>query len=403
MNKRILFVDDEPLVLQGIQRGLRAMRAEWEIEFANGGPQALETMAQAPFDVVITDMRMPGMDGAQLLDLVKTKFPRTVRIILSGQSDRETILRSVGPSHQYLSKPCDLDELKQRLMRTFALRDMLDDPHLKEVIGRLKTVPSLPSLYVAVTGALRSPETPLKKIGDLIAQDMGMCAKVLQLANSAFFGLSCHVSSPQQAVSLIGIENLKALVLSVQVFSDFGGQLGQEMGFLWEHSMTTASFAQAIARVELGARGVADDAFTAGLLHDVGRLVLAAVFGAEYQGVLKRAAEPGALLARCEGEAFGCTHNGVGAYLLGLWGLTDSIVEAVAWHHQPAHAQPTAFSALIAVHAADYYDQQMHVHTCSDEQATMDEPLLNQLGLQSRLASWEKACQEVVSRSESHA
>ena len=400
MNKRILFVDDEPMILQGIQHSLRGMRAEWEVSLANSGAEALETMAQAPFDVVITDMRMPGMDGAQLLDVVKVRFPRTVRIILSGQSDRETILRSVGPSHQYLSKPCDLDELKQRLRRAFALRDMLNDTHLKEVIGRLKTVPSLPALYVAVTEALRSSDSSITDIGNLIAQDMGMSAKVLQLVNSAFFGLSNRVSSPRQAVLLIGIENLKALVLSVQVFSDLGGHLTRELGFLWNHSMSTASFAKAIARVELSSSGVREDAFTAGLLHDVGRLVLASAFGAEYREVLKRAAEPGVLLASCEGDAFGCTHNGVGAYLLGLWGLTDSIVEAVAWHHQPVHAQPNSFSALIAVHAADYYDNQMHVHPFSNETSGMDEALLDQIGLQRQLPSWEKACRELASRSE---
>jgi HD-like signal output (HDOD) protein/CheY-like chemotaxis protein len=400
VNKRILFVDDEPMILQGIQHSLRGMRAEWEVSLANSGAEALETMAQAPFDVVITDMRMPGMDGAQLLDVVKVRFPRTVRIILSGQSDRETILRSVGPSHQYLSKPCDLDELKQRLRRAFALRDMLNDTHLKEVIGRLKTVPSLPALYVAVTEALRSSDSSITDIGNLIAQDMGMSAKVLQLVNSAFFGLSNRVSSPRQAVLLIGIENLKALVLSVQVFSDLGGHLTRELGFLWNHSMSTASFAKAIARVELSSSGVREDAFTAGLLHDVGRLVLASAFGAEYREVLKRAAEPGVLLASCEGDAFGCTHNGVGAYLLGLWGLTDSIVEAVAWHHQPVHAQPNSFSALIAVHAADYYDNQMHVHPFSNETSGMDEALLDQIGLQRQLPSWEKACRELASRSE---
>ena len=388
------------MILQGIQHSLRGMRAEWEVSLANSGAEALETMAQAPFDVVITDMRMPGMDGAQLLDVVKVRFPRTVRIILSGQSDRETILRSVGPSHQYLSKPCDLDELKQRLRRAFALRDMLNDTHLKEVIGRLKTVPSLPALYVAVTEALRSSDSSITDIGNLIAQDMGMSAKVLQLVNSAFFGLSNRVSSPRQAVLLIGIENLKALVLSVQVFSDLGGHLTRELGFLWNHSMSTASFAKAIARVELSSSGVREDAFTAGLLHDVGRLVLASAFGAEYREVLKRAAEPGVLLASCEGDAFGCTHNGVGAYLLGLWGLTDSIVEAVAWHHQPVHAQPNSFSALIAVHAADYYDNQMHVHPFSNETSGMDEALLDQIGLQRQLPSWEKACRELASRSE---
>jgi HD-like signal output (HDOD) protein/CheY-like chemotaxis protein len=402
MNKRILFVDDEPLVLQGIKRSLRSMRSEWEIEFASGGPEALETMARAPFDVVITDMRMPGMDGAQLLDLVKAKFPRTVRIVLSGQSDRETILRSVGPSHQYLSKPCDLEELKQRLMRAFTLRDMLDNPRLKEVVGRLKTVPSLPALYVAVIETLQSPEGSIAKVGDLIAQDMGMCAKVLQLVNSAFFGLSSRVSSAQQATVLIGIENLKALVLSVQVFSDFGGSLAQDLAFLWNHSMATASFAKAIARVQRSAIGIVDDAFTAGLLHDIGRLVLASAFGAEYQEVLRRAAEPGALLAQCEGDAFGCTHNAVGAYLLGLWGLGDSIVEAVAWHHQPAHAQPTSLSALIAVHAADYYDNQSQGHP-SSEKSALDERLLSQLGLQPQMPLWAEACHEVAARNETHA
>jgi len=403
MNKRILFVDDEPMVLQGIQRTLRSMRGEWEIEFAPGGLEALEIMEHAPFDVVVTDMRMPGMGGDELLDLVKAKFPRTVRIILSGQSDRESILRSVGPSHQYLSKPCDLDELKQRLTRAFALRDMLDGPRLKEVISRLKTVPSLPALYIAVTEALRSPETSIRKIGDLIAQDMGMCAKVLQLANSAFFGLSCHVSSPQQAVSLIGIENLKALVLSVQVFSDLGNRFTKELGFLWNHSMTTASFAKAIAHAQMSPSGMVEDAFAAGLLHDIGRLVLASAFGAEYHEVLRRAAEPGALLAACEGEAFGCTHNVAGAYLLGLWGLADAIVEAVAWHHQPALAQPTSFSALIAVHVADCYENQMNVHACFGENSAIDEALMRQLGLQPQLLSWAKACQEVASRGENRA
>jgi len=277
---------------------------------------------------------------------------------------------------------------------------MLNDTHLREVTGRLKTVPSLPALYVAVTEALRSSDSSITEIGNLIAQDMSMSANVLQLVNSAFFGLSSRVSSPQQAVLLIGIENLKALVLSVQVFSDLGGHLTRELSFLWNHGMSTASFAKAIARIELSSSGVTEDAFTAGLLPDVGRLVLASAFGAEYPQVLKRAAEPGVLLANCEGDAFGCTHNGVGAYLLGLWGLTDSIVEAVAWHHQPVHAQPNSFSALIAVHTADYNDNQLHVHPFSNETSGMDETLLNQIGLQRQLLSWEKACREVASRSE---
>jgi len=403
MSKRILFVDDEPMILEAIQHSLRSMRAEWDVKFANSGREALETMALIPFDVVITDMRMPGMDGAQLLELVKARFPRTVRIILSGQSDRETVLRSVGPSHQYLSKPCDLDELKQKLVRTFALRDMLDNPRVKEVLSRLKSVPSLPALYMAVTEALRSPDTSLTQIGDLIAQDMGMCAKVLQMVNSAFFGLASRVSSPHQAIAMIGFENLKALVLSVEVFSGFGGQPTPDMSLLWDHSMATASFAKAIAKVQMAPRGVVDDAFAAGLLHDIGRLVLASAFADEYGQVLRQAAKPGVLLTVCEEEAFGCSHNVAGAYLLGLWGLADSVVEAVAWHHQPAHAQPTSFSALIAVHAGDYYENQTHPESGFGDNSAMDETLLGQLGLQQQLVPWSKACQDVISRSKHNA
>ena len=151
MNKRILFVDDEPAVLQGLQRSLRGMRQEWEMEFAASGREALETMARSPFDVVITDMRMPEMDGAQLLDQVRKRFPQTVRIVLSGQSDRETILRSIGPTHQYMAKPCDLEDLKQKLTHTFALRELLADPRLKEIVCQLENIPSLPSLYIAIT------------------------------------------------------------------------------------------------------------------------------------------------------------------------------------------------------------------------------------------------------------
>ncbi len=391
------------MVLQGLQRSLRSMRAEWEIEFATSGLAALDAMSESPFDVVITDMRMPGMDGAQLLDQVKAKFPRTVRIILSGQSDRETILRSVGPSHQYLSKPCDVDELKQRLTRAFGLRDMFDNPALKEVVCRLKAVPSLPKLYVAVTEALRSPDTSIATIGDLIAKDMGMAAKVLQLVNSAFFGLSCQVSNPQQATALIGIENLKALVLSVQVFDDLGEHALKELGFLWNHSMITASFAKAITQVQKCPRAFVDEAFAAGLLHDIGLLVLASAFGAEFQRVLQCGLQSGKGLESCEADAFGCTHAAVGAYLLGLWGLSDAVVEAVAWHDHPSLAQPKAFTPLIAVHAADYCDRVVHPYPGIVDPIELDEPLLTRLGIQGQLPAWRLACEEIAARSQNRA
>jgi HD-like signal output (HDOD) protein len=401
MSKRILFVDDEPMVLQGIQRSLRSMRGEWEAEFATGGPEALEMMARAPFDVVITDMRMPGMDGAQLLERVRVQFPRTVRIVLSGQSDRESILRSIGPTHQYLSKPCDVEELKQKLLHAFALRDLLADPHLKEIVSRLETVPSLPAIYVAITKALEAPDASISEIGGIIAQDIGMSTKLLQLVNSAFFGLPSPVSSVKQAAALIGIDNIRALALSVNIFSRFEGSLGDDMAFLWNHSLATAGFAKIIAKSQHSSRTEVDDAFTAGVLHDVGRLILASACTSDYKNALRKTNEATTMLA-AEQEVFGCTHAAVGAYLLGLWGLPDVIVAATAWHHEPAAGGPRSFCPLIAVHVANYYDHKLHSYPPPGAKPALDETLLARLGLQERLPVWAGACEELTPGESNH-
>ncbi len=394
MNRKILFVDDEPLVLQGLQRSLRVMRSQWEMEFAASGADALTKMENSVFDVVITDMRMPGMDGAQLLDRVKSKFPQTVRMILSGQSDRDTILRSVGPAHQYLAKPCEIEDLKQKLARAFALRDLMEDPRLREIVGRLDSIPSVPDAYLAIAKALRSPETSIAEVGGIIANDMGMCVKVLQLVNSAFFGLPIQVSDPRQATALIGIDNIKSLVLSVHVFSQFKCS-NSDLAFLWKHCISTAGSAKAIARAQDTSRKIVDESFAAGLLHDVGKLILASIYAEESSRIWKLPVEDEVSSLALEREVLGCTHAEIGGYLLGLWGLPDPVVEAVAWHHQPSAAGPAGFSTLIAVHAANYYDHCKNSYPASGGKPRLDESLLSKLELAKCPPVWEEACNQV--------
>jgi len=228
-----------------------------------------------------------------------------------------------------------------------------------------------------------------------------MSMKVLQLVNSAFFGLPCPVSSPQQACALIGIDNIKALVLSVHVFSQFEARIEKEVAILWKHSLQTAGLAKAIARSEGSARNQVDDAFAAGLLHDVGRLVVASACPDEFQQVARQASEQGSLPVS-EQAVLGCTHAQVGAYLLGLWGLPDPVVEAVGWHHDPARAAPAGFSALIAVHAADYYDHQIHAYPSFGEKPALDQDLLAKLALQDRVSEWAKVCQALGPEVKTH-
>jgi putative nucleotidyltransferase with HDIG domain len=385
MTKQILFVDDEAMVLRGIERSLRGMRQEWQLEFAEGGRQALEMMSRSHFDVVITDMRMPGMDGAQLLREVKSRFPEMVRMVLSGQSDEATVYRAIRTTHQYLSKPCDAEEIKRKLAQALALRDLLDDPGMKQVVSRLESVPSQPSCYAAVQRTLESPGAAIADAGALIAADMGMVARVLQLVNSAFLGPATTTSNARRAVSQLGWNHLTTLVMAADIFSAFDPGTDSAMEHVWSESLATAALAKEIARAEGGQEGMLDDAYTAGLLHDIGKLVLAAEYREEYEQVLRQAQSGAVSLEESEQERFGCTHAQVGGYLLGLWGLPNRLVEAVAWHHQPAKAKPSGFGPLLAVHAADALLEEQEG---ARRGHAVDGELLDSLGLGGRLPSW---------------
>lgn len=221
MPKRLLFVDDEALVLEGLRRALHGPLRDWDMHFVDSAAAALSALDQQAYDAIVTDMRMPVMDGAQLLETVKRCHPCVIRIVLSGQSSAEAVYRSIAPAHQFLSKPCDPQELVVRLNQAIAMRDLLSNESIKTIVGSLRSIPSLPSLYDELTAALRSENISLGKVERIISKDVAMAAKILQLANSAFIGARGRVSSLLQAVSLIGTEAVRHLVLSVNVFSSW--------------------------------------------------------------------------------------------------------------------------------------------------------------------------------------
>jgi len=390
MQKRILFVDDEVNVLQGLRRMLNAMRHEWDMVFVESGQEALALLAQAPCDVIVSDMRMPGMDGTQLLTQVMKRFPLTVRIILSGYADSSIILKAVGPVHQYLAKPCDAATLQVTVARACALRSLLADPALQGLIAGMQTLPSLPTLYLEVLEAVQDPHGSLERVGDIMSRDISMTAKMLQLVNSAFFGLRRHVASPGEAVKLLGLDTIKALVLSVQIFSHFDHQ--QKGAFaldvLWQHSLATGTCAKRIAQEEQQDRHVVDHAFMAGLLHDIGKLVLAANLPDRYSAALVQAQAQGTAVWEAERALLGTTHAEVGAYLLGLWGLPDAIVEALAFHHCPSACPEQRFSPLTAVHIANALVHTEDSTEAGGMPATLDSAYVAQLGLSERLSTW---------------
>ncbi len=394
MKIRILFVDDEPMVLQGLQRVLRRMRDEWDTAFANSGPEALEKLSQEPFDVIVSDMRMPGMDGGKLLSVVKERYPHMVRIILSGQSDKTMVMKTVKPAHQYLAKPCDDATLKASLERARLIRGMMAVESLRGLISQIETLPSLPALYMEILNELEKEYASIKIIGSIISRDIGMTAKILQLVNSAFFGFRRHIASPAEAVELLGLETIKVLVLSVEIFSqlDQNKVRGLSVEGLWDHSMTTGVYAKTIAVQEKLGQALVEDAFMAGVLHDAGKLVLAANLPDKYQKVLTLA-QNGCTIYEAERQVLGVTHTEVGGYLLALWGLPQDIIEAIFFHHEPSEQQVRELGCLTAVHVANDL-----AHRAREPEAPsgLDMAYLNELRLENRLPHWQGSCQTTI-------
>ena len=397
--RRILFVDDEANVLSGLRRMLRRMRNEWEMAFAESGAEALEMLNRRRFDVVVSDMRMPGMDGAQLLALVQRHFPKTVRIVLSGQSDQKLILKSVRSAHQYLTKPCDSESLIDTVVKSCRLRDLLHSESLKKIVSRTEFLPSLPSLYTELMEEINSADGSIRRVGEIIERDLAMSSKILQLVNSSFFGFPRHIESPSRAVTLLGQDTVKSLVLTAGIFAAFSPSAlaSLDVESLFQHSLKTGAIARGISRIEGLATDAVDDAFMGGLLHDLGKLVFAANFPDTSREVMVLSRNEGLAAHQMEMERFGATHAEVGAYLLGLWGLPDNIVEAVADHHRPKMLPENQFCVQTAIYAANL----LHHHRCEkaptpaglapDRTATNLEPMQ----AFERWAQWHQLCERI--------
>jgi putative nucleotidyltransferase with HDIG domain len=350
---RLLFVDDEPQILAGIRRLLRSRRDLWDLSFAESGHQALELHQATPFDVIVSDIRMPGMDGVELLERIKESSPATLRIALSGHSEQQELLRAAGTVHRYLTKPCSPTELEATIERTTALREVLQHPDLLALVNRLGKLPSLPTIYQDLMREMRSPSCSAARVGRIVQSDLGMSTKVLQLINSPWFGLRSKQADPVQATVLLGIETVRALVLQAHLFESSSGSRpgGLDLEVLWDHSMAVATAAKRMAVLAGRPRVEQDIIFLAGLLHDVGRLVLAQGQPKAYRALIREAG--GLPSAEQENAAFGGNHAEVGAYLLGLWGLPEEAVEALAWHHRPGACPYRVCCATTAVHLAN--------------------------------------------------
>lgn len=397
--KGILFVDDEPNILSGIKRMLRSMHKEYDFHFAAGGESALDLIGSENIDVVVSDMRMPGMDGAELLTWVRENHPDIIRIMLTGQADSDSVYRTVNVVHQFLSKPCEPDTLKDVIVRSCALRDVLTDIQLKKMVAGIDNLPSLPEVYTQLQQVLRKEDASAEDVAEIIEQDIAMTAKLLQLVNSSFFGLYQKVESPARAVKLLGFDTIKILVLGVQIFS--GVKVKSDLislDYLKEHSMMVAQCSKKIALASSDDPDTINNCFLAGMLHDIGRLLLLSHMSDTYLPLVEKVREEETELNQEERSHCSATHGEIGAYLIGLWGFSGEILEAIAYHNNLAASMATTFSAAVAVHAADFFYYRNYPENALGKPPVLDEEHIAKLGFSDEIETWAEVCAAILER-----
>lgn len=372
---------------------MRPKRQDWDSLFASSGLEALALLEKQHVDVVVSDMRMPGMDGAELLSQVQVLYPPTVRIILSGYAEKEAVLKTIGPSHQYLAKPCEPDKLVQTIQRSIHLRVLLRSGPLREIISGMQRVPTLPKIFATVLKELDYEYASAGSLAEKIAQDLGVSAHLLKLTNSAYFGLPMPATSPKQAITFLGFENVKAIVLLGGIFDQIKGNsfVAGIVETLSKRSMQLGLLSRAVAETNGLSQEEQDQSYCAGLVSHVGTLLLVANWPDQYKNMVRLIEHEGVSVIEAEVQTFGATHSELGAYLLGLWGFNDSIVEAVAFHHHPDSCSGEVSGILLATHVAQHFlrvrrNSSVHEHNADQ---SIDWNFLKRAGEEQNIEKWE--------------
>jgi HD-like signal output (HDOD) protein len=371
------------------------MDSLWEYRFEPDVAATRSSLAGQTCDALVVNMSAQAAGAVDLLRSATGLNPAPLRFIVGGVDDQSVVINNIGGSHHFIRRPFEPADLLKNIQRGLKLDTWLSTAELRALAPRLRRLPSLPATYFNLLKEIESPAATLQGIASVIARDPAATARLLQTVNSAAFSPAEKVAQPMDAVALMGVQTVKSIVLCLQVFGqdDEARAAGLVPEIIWEHSQLVAKFARQITLKQTSDAHLAEEAFTVGLLHDVGRIVMATNLSHEYAAVVTAAREKSRPLHEEETAQFGVNHAKVGAYLLGLWGLPASYIEAVAAHHAPGQtAFAQEFSILSAVHAANVFAHEMSGQTDGLALPQLDLAYYQTIKLDDQLPAWRQAC-----------
>jgi len=395
--KYILFVDDEINILNSLKRSFYKNKGVWNMKFVSSGREAIDHMVNNRVDIMVTDMKMPDMNGVELLRTVQQRFPYIIRMALSGHADQELLVESIGLYHQYYTKPCDTIMLEEGINESFRLYDILRDNIAREIVTKARTLPVIPDIYIRIQQLLSDPETSIGDIAGMIEEDISLTTNILRLVNTPFFGLRSNIQDINHAVSLLGVDLIRNMILTVNVFEKSIVKIeGFSLYELMKHSVRVANFCKVIAKHEGVHDRELDKYFISGLLHDIGKVIFYNGYAEEYKKIISSISESVNSINKSEKINMGVTHSQTGAYLLGLWGFDKDIVYAVANHHGlmfDEYQESLLMNILMCANMLDHKLVRLNKHYVERE---LDYEIIDKLITRKKFESWTEVVRKCI-------
>lgn len=351
MSKAILFVDDEKAILNSIRREF--FGSPYKIYVASSGKEALEILEETPIHLIVSDMKMPGMDGYELLKKVKILYPSVIRLILSGFTDEKTVFKSIynNLAKLFITKPWKKDDFRKAIEDVFKTEELLSNNLTLKFVMEIGKLPTIPSILTKISEVIENDNHSIDEIVELIESDITLSSEVLRIINSSFYGIK--TASVKNAVLSLGLVNIKTIITTAEVFKS--GHDFYNKNLIWEHSNLTNNILIELYNKILNKK-IPDYYSTAGLLHDIGKVTFFKIYNEEYDELYKPEENFNLEeINKLEKEKFNVSHEELGGYLLRWWDIPYAIVESALYHHNPMLSSEVNRELVSMIHIADYY------------------------------------------------
>lgn len=389
---------DEQGSFAGWSNEVEGSDLNWEFVRLDSKEGLLLQLENNAIDAVVLPCSMRAMVDIEFMAKIAQKYPKVVRVFLGAEFWNAGFkAKAAEAAHKLYPTRISIAQVCEELEYRIKLVKLINRSSLQAYIGTVGCVPSPPSMYRNLTEAVNSDIADLAVISSIVEQDPAVVAQIMRQVNSAFFGFNRQISDLKEAISLLGVRNLRSMVLSSQLNKQFS-QSKEWDSFSFEQvgqrSLLVGRLAQALCRRAGASKAMQDQAFLAGLLHDLGILILASHDPEQYKKLINYAVKKQKPIYLVEKAALGFFHGEVAAALLALWNLPPQVVEAVMLHHVPHLSLDKEFTALTAVHVADAMLPSVEVTGECNLASHLSLRYLDQVGVMEEVPQWRIVANE---------